>query len=265
MYYLILCLIVFLASELNGFTSSLEPWAPPVMLSLREFSPFVPPVSLPSPTLPPPLPHSPSSLPALLSPSLSSLPHSPLPRPPLPRPCSLPLSFPSSPPEKTRSLCISHPWMDDLLSGDALTSLLLLLLLLSHFSRVRLCATPETAAHQAPPSLGFSTQEHWSGCCFSVDLDVGLICRLGAVGPVFQMMNQRGRGLFISPWPQVLRWPNWALHWGSSVPPQRLRSQPEATRGWTPSPVQTRLCPPSRMHRRIVTLEFCGCARWPFH
>ena len=37
------------------------------------------------------------------------------------------------------------------------------LLLLSHFSRVRLCATPETAAHQAPPSLGFSRQEHWSG------------------------------------------------------------------------------------------------------
>ena len=38
-----------------------------------------------------------------------------------------------------------------------------LLLLLSCFSRVRLCATPETAAHQAPPSLGFSRQEHWSG------------------------------------------------------------------------------------------------------
>ena len=30
------------------------------------------------------------------------------------------------------------------------------LLLLSRFSRVRLCATPQTAAHQAPPSLGFS-------------------------------------------------------------------------------------------------------------
>ena len=41
-------------------------------------------------------------------------------------------------------------------------TLLLLLLLLSHFSRVQLCATPETAAHQAPPSLGFSWQEHWS-------------------------------------------------------------------------------------------------------
>ena len=30
-------------------------------------------------------------------------------------------------------------------------------------SRVRLCATPQTAAHQAPPPLGFSRQEHWSG------------------------------------------------------------------------------------------------------
>ena len=42
----------------------------------------------------------------------------------------------------------------------------MLLLLLSRFSRVRLCATPETAAHQAPPSLGFSRQEHWSGLPF---------------------------------------------------------------------------------------------------
>ena len=39
---------------------------------------------------------------------------------------------------------------------------LLLLLLLSHFSRVRLCATPQTAAHQAPPSLGFPRHEYWS-------------------------------------------------------------------------------------------------------
>ena len=42
----------------------------------------------------------------------------------------------------------------------------LLLLLLSRFSRVRLCVTPETAAHQAPPSLRFSRQEHWSGLPF---------------------------------------------------------------------------------------------------
>ena len=38
--------------------------------------------------------------------------------------------------------------------------------MLSHFSRVRLCATLKTAAHQAPPSLGFSRQEHWSGLPF---------------------------------------------------------------------------------------------------
>ena len=43
---------------------------------------------------------------------------------------------------------------------------LLLLLLLNHFSRVWLCAIPEMAAHQAPPSLGFSRQEHWSGLLF---------------------------------------------------------------------------------------------------
>ena len=30
-------------------------------------------------------------------------------------------------------------------------------------SRVRLLATPWTAAHQAPPSMGFSKQEYWSG------------------------------------------------------------------------------------------------------
>ena len=29
-------------------------------------------------------------------------------------------------------------------------------------SRVRLFATPRTAAYQAPPSLGFSRQEYWS-------------------------------------------------------------------------------------------------------
>ena len=30
-------------------------------------------------------------------------------------------------------------------------------------SRVQLLATPWTAAHQAPPSMGFSKQEYWSG------------------------------------------------------------------------------------------------------
>ena len=30
-------------------------------------------------------------------------------------------------------------------------------------SRVRLVVTPWTVAHQAPPSMGFSRQEYWSG------------------------------------------------------------------------------------------------------
>ena len=40
---------------------------------------------------------------------------------------------------------------------------LTLLLLPSCFSRVRLSATPQMAAHQAPLSMGFSRQEYWSG------------------------------------------------------------------------------------------------------
>ena len=41
-----------------------------------------------------------------------------------------------------------------------------LLLLLSRFSRVRVCVTPWTAAHQAPLSTGLSRQEYWSGLPF---------------------------------------------------------------------------------------------------
>ena len=46
------------------------------------------------------------------------------------------------------------------------SDVLLLLLLLSCFSRVRLCATPWIAAYQASLSMGFSRQEHWSGLPF---------------------------------------------------------------------------------------------------
>ena len=41
----------------------------------------------------------------------------------------------------------------------------LLLLLLSHFSRVRLC-DPIDGSPPGSPSLGFSRQEHWSGLPF---------------------------------------------------------------------------------------------------
>ena len=37
---------------------------------------------------------------------------------------------------------------------------------LTHFSRVRLCGTPWTVAHQAPLSMGFFRQEYWGGLPF---------------------------------------------------------------------------------------------------
>ena len=42
----------------------------------------------------------------------------------------------------------------------------MLLLLLSRFSRVRLCATHRQQPTRLPSSLGFSRQEHWSGLPF---------------------------------------------------------------------------------------------------
>ena len=70
-----------------------------------------------------------------------------------------------------RHVCMHYPQAH---GGNALVAtpnqwgLLLRLLLLSRFSRVRLCATPEMAAHQAPPSLGFSRQEHFLLQCRKV-------------------------------------------------------------------------------------------------
>ena len=66
---------------------------------------------------------------------------------------------PVSPLKITFPLAEVHLWV-------FLLSSVLLLLLLIRFSRVRLCATPQMAAHQAPLSLGFSRQEHGVGCHF---------------------------------------------------------------------------------------------------
>ena len=44
--------------------------------------------------------------------------------------------------------------------------------MLSQFSHVWLCATPWTAAFQAPLSMGFSRQEYWSGLPFPLPGDL---------------------------------------------------------------------------------------------
>ena len=66
----------------------------------------------------------------------------------------------------TADVDCSHKIKRCLLLGRKAMTNLLLPLPLSCFSHVRLCVTPEMAAHQVPPSLGFSRQEHWSGLLF---------------------------------------------------------------------------------------------------
>ena len=67
-----------------------------------------------------------------------------------------------SPPQRAWVHITPHSIGNKSLEGFSGSSLLLL----SHFSRIQLCVTPQTAAHQAPLSLGFSRQEHWSGLSF---------------------------------------------------------------------------------------------------
>ena len=46
------------------------------------------------------------------------------------------------------------------------------IVVLGRFSRVRLFETLWAVAHQAPPSMGFSRQEYWSGLPFSAPGDL---------------------------------------------------------------------------------------------
>ena len=65
------------------------------------------------------------------------------------------------------------------MAGDSLVSTLKIshpqkthACVLSHFSRVRLFATPWTVAHKAALSMGFFRQEYWSGLPFPPPLDL---------------------------------------------------------------------------------------------
>ena len=58
------------------------------------------------------------------------------------------------------------------LLGTLPLQIIAMLLLLSLVSCVRLCVTPQMAAHQVPLSLGFSRQEYWSGLTGSLDLNI---------------------------------------------------------------------------------------------
>ena len=51
-------------------------------------------------------------------------------------------------------------------------------------SRVRLLATPWTAAYQAPPSVGFSSQEYWSGVPLSFPSGVWVEPQIGKLDSI---------------------------------------------------------------------------------
>ena len=55
--------------------------------------------------------------------------------------------------------------------------------MLSRLSCVRLCVTTSKAAHQAPLSLGFSRQKHWSGLPFPSPMYACMLSRFSCVRP----------------------------------------------------------------------------------
>ena len=58
---------------------------------------------------------------------------------------------------------LCHPWDSPGKNTGVACHFLLQYVKVKLLSLVRLLATPRTAAHQAPPFMGFSRQEYWSG------------------------------------------------------------------------------------------------------
>ena len=92
--------------------------------------------------------------------------------------------------------------------------------MLSRFSHVQLSATLWTVAHQAPLSMGFSSQEYWSGFPFSPpgDLSDSGIEPVSTVSPTLQAdslpAEHQGIHLFLS----LLLPPDQKVATGSSKP-----------------------------------------------
>ena len=71
-------------------------------------------------------------------------------------------------PQRRQPTRLPHPWESPDENTEAGCHFLLQCMKVKRvkvksLSCVRLLATPRTAAYQAPPSLGFSRQEYWSG------------------------------------------------------------------------------------------------------
>ena len=120
---------------------------------------------------------------------------------------------------------------------------LLLLLLLSRFSHVRLLAIPWTAAYQASPSMGFSRQEYWSGLPLPSPLTIWVLESLHKYMGIWRVM-------FLYNWSQWLSYQFSSVHFSRSVVSNSLQPhEPQHARPPCPSPtpgVHPNPCPLSR-------------------
>ena len=66
-------------------------------------------------------------------------------------------------PHRWQPTRLPSPWDSPSKNTRVGFHVLLQCLKVKSLSRVRLLVTPWTAAHQGPPSMGFSRQEYWSG------------------------------------------------------------------------------------------------------
>ena len=66
-------------------------------------------------------------------------------------------------PHRQQPTRLPHPWDSPGNNTGVRCHFLLQCVKVKSLSRVRLLATPWTAAYQPPPSIGFSRQEYWSG------------------------------------------------------------------------------------------------------
>ena len=66
-------------------------------------------------------------------------------------------------PHRQQPTRLPHPWDSPGKNTGVGCHFLLQCMKVKSESRVRLLATPWTVADQAPPSMGFSRQKHWSG------------------------------------------------------------------------------------------------------
>ena len=100
-------------------------------------------------------------------------------------------------PHRQQPTRLPHPWDSPGKNTGVGCHFLLQCVKVKSLSRVRLFATPWTTAYQAPPSMGVSRQEYWSGVPLpspSLLSTLHLLeCRFHKTWPVFSMAAEAGK------------------------------------------------------------------------